>query len=129
MGRKAARGFTILEFLIVVVIVAILVAVAIPHFTRQRTTNSRAALMGDLDRLAAAERSYFQAHRSYTADLKALGFAASSGVRVSIDSASGTRLRVTATSLPAARRCVLSMDSTATPTTPVCAPYFGEQHD
>ena len=63
MGRK---GFTLLELLIVVIIVGILAAVAIPQFTnatdRSRESEGRAAI----DALLTAESAYYQDRGTFT---------------------------------------------------------------
>ena len=77
MNRK---GFTLIELLIVVVIIGILAAIAIPKFANTKSKAYVTAMKSDLRNLVSAQESYFAANAKYTTDLTALGFKQSSGV-------------------------------------------------
>jgi type IV pilus assembly protein PilA len=77
MNRK---GFTLIELLIVVVIIGILAAIAIPKFANTKSKAYVTAMKSDLRNLVSAQESYFADNAKYTTDLTALGFKASSGV-------------------------------------------------
>ena len=66
MVRKNISGFTLLELLIVVIIVGILAAVAIPQFLnatdRARETEARAMV----DAILTAQSAYYQERGAYT---------------------------------------------------------------
>lgn len=81
-------GFTLIELLIVVVIVGILAAVAIPKFETTKGKANAAALRSDLHNLATAEESYLFESGSYTTDKTLLKYNGSPGVTVDILSAS-----------------------------------------
>jgi prepilin-type N-terminal cleavage/methylation domain-containing protein len=53
------RGFTLIELLIVVVIIGILAAIAIPKFAGTKSKAYAAAMKSDLKNLVTAQESYF----------------------------------------------------------------------
>ncbi len=78
MSRK---GFTLIELLIVVVIIGILAAIAIPKFANTKSKAYVTAMKSDLRNLVSSEESYFSDSAKYTTNLTLLGVKASSGVR------------------------------------------------
>ena len=67
-GRRtfvSKRGFTLIELLIVVVIIGILAAVAIPKFASTKEKAYLASMKSDLRNLATAQESYFYEHNTY----------------------------------------------------------------
>jgi len=86
MNRK---GFTLIELLIVVVIIGILAAIAIPKFANTKEKAYVAAMKSDLRNLVTAQESYFADNVTYTTDL-GTAFSASAGVTVTIGTATGT---------------------------------------
>ncbi len=59
MHRHTKAGFTLIELLIVVVIIGILAAVAIPKFSNTKQRASRAAGIADMRNLATAQEGFF----------------------------------------------------------------------
>ena len=59
------RGFTLLEMMVVVAIVAILAALLIPNFTRARSQAQTAACEANLRTVATALELYFTDHQQY----------------------------------------------------------------
>ena len=57
--RRSRKGFTLIELLIVVVIIGILAAIAIPKFANTKTKAYTAAMKSDLRNLVSAEESFF----------------------------------------------------------------------
>jgi prepilin-type N-terminal cleavage/methylation domain-containing protein len=63
---KARRGFTLIELLIVVVIIGILAAIAIPKFGNTKTKAYMTAMKSDLRNLVTAEEAFFSDSTYYT---------------------------------------------------------------
>ena len=81
MTKRARKGFTLIELLIVVVIIGILAAIAIPKFANTKTKAYTAAMKSDLRNLVTAEESFFADSSKYsTYDTTKLKYKPSSGV-------------------------------------------------
>src|SRR5207247_2584885 len=76
MNRK---GFTLIELLIVVVIIGILAAIAIPKFANTKEKAYLASMKSDLRNLVTAEEAYFADSVKYTTNL-GTAFSTTSGV-------------------------------------------------
>jgi prepilin-type N-terminal cleavage/methylation domain-containing protein len=91
------KGFTLIELLIVVVIIGILAAIAIPKFANTKQKAYVATLKTDLRNLVTAEEAYFADKTTYTTALATTQFQPSQGVTYSVTAASGTGWSATAT--------------------------------
>jgi len=82
MKNSLRKGFTLIELLIVVVIIGILAAIAIPKFANTKTKAYTAAMKSDLRNLVTAEESFFSDSGSYVVygDTTKLKFKPSTGV-------------------------------------------------
>ena len=89
-------GFTLIELLIVVVIIGILAAIAIPKFGAARTKAYRAAMMADLQNLAHQQEVYHNINFTFSDDMTALEAVETDGVTVTINEADGTGWAATA---------------------------------
>lgn len=73
--KKNRQGFTLIELMIVVAIVGILAAVAIPSYQQYIQKTRRVDAKETLMRLATLQERFFFQKSSYTNDLAALGVA------------------------------------------------------
>jgi type IV pilus assembly protein PilA len=82
MKNSVKKGFTLIELLIVVVIIGILAAIAIPKFANTKTKAYTAAMKSDLRNLVTAEESFFSDSGTYIqwGDTNKLKFKPSTGV-------------------------------------------------
>jgi type IV pilus assembly protein PilA len=89
--RKNENGFTLVELRVVVAIVGILAAIAIPAFSAYRSNGFDGRASSDLRNLATAEEAYFASNAAYATDPANLtGFRQSPGVALSITAAGTT---------------------------------------
>lgn len=102
MTRNNEKGFTLIELMIVIAIIGILAAIAIPQFTNYKKRAGNSASMSDLKNLATAQEVYNTDNNTYTstiANLSDAGFiSASKNVTVTITAASATAFTATAVS-------------------------------
>lgn len=62
------KGFTLIELMIVVAIIAIIAAIAIPNLLRSRLQSNESAAISNLKAIVGAEVAYNSANGSYTGD-------------------------------------------------------------
>ena len=121
---RTRKGFTLIELLIVVVIIGILAAIAIPKFANTKEKAYVASMKSDLRNLITAQEAYFSDYNStYAASTGAMGttFQASSGVTVTLGGVSNTGWAATATHNSTAKTCTIVLGSGSTNEgTPVC---------
>jgi type IV pilus assembly protein PilA len=94
--RSVRKGFTLIELLIVVVIIGILAAIAIPKFANTKEKAYLASMKSDLRNLVTAQEAYFSDYTTYSDDQAALIYQPSSGVTVDIDDVAGSGWHATA---------------------------------
>ena len=95
MNRK---GFTLIELLIVVVIIGILAAIAIPKFSNTKEKALISGMKSDLRNYASAQESYYSDYTTYgtLASLQAAPYNVKlSGVNTGTGTSSGTTWQLT----------------------------------
>ena len=65
MNRRAERGFTLVEIMIVVAIIALLAAIAIPNVLRGRTTANETASIGNMRALVSSLEMFRSSQAAY----------------------------------------------------------------
>ena len=90
MKSTTRKGFTLIELLIVVVIIGILAAIAIPKFASTKEKAYVATMKSDLRNLVTAQEGYFSDTQSFATTKAAMGFQASNNVVVTEPAVAGT---------------------------------------
>jgi prepilin-type N-terminal cleavage/methylation domain-containing protein len=113
------KGFTLIELLIVVVIIGILAAIAIPKFASTKEKAYLAAMKSDLRNAATAQEGYFADFQTYLSGtatniagvatpLAAMGnYTPSSGVTVTFTASAGTGWSAVATHNATTKTCAI----------------------
>ena len=79
--KKLQKGFTLIELMIVVVIIGLLAALAIPNFIRFQARSKQSEVKANLKGLFTAEKSYYQEKDTYSSCIKKIGFSPERGNR------------------------------------------------
>ena len=127
-GFARRRGFTLLELVIVVVVVAILASVALPGYQDQVRKSRRASAQSHLLDIAQREQQYLLDARSYASTVAALNMSTPPDVSayytIAITTAGGPPPSFTASATPIASQAgdlggaALSIDNTGLKTPP-----------
>ena len=104
------KGFTLIELLIVVVIIGILAAIAIPKFANTKEKAYLAAMKSDLRNLATAQEAYLSDFANYADDEANLAFNASTGVTIDVSAAFGGKgWEASATHTATGKTCAIAV--------------------
>ena len=112
---RNSKGFTLIELLIVVVIIGILAAIAIPKFANTKEKAYVSAMKSDLRNMAAAQEAYFADWLTYTGSIGNLDYNPSQGVGITVNGSSG----------PTGWEATATHSGVATTTQDVCEIYYG----
>src|SRR5829696_3603559 len=116
MRKNTRRGFTLIELLIVVVIIGILAAIAIPKFANTKEKAYLASMKSDLRNMATVEEGYFSDWQVYTGGSASnvggttaslSGFVPSAGVTVTATAAAGAGWSASATHTATTKTCAI----------------------
>lgn len=112
------RGFTLIELLIVVVIIGILAAIAIPKFSSTKGKAYMATVKSDLKNFASAQESYYYDNGFYyngAVPNAAIAFSPSSGVSITVAEADVSGWGATATHGTLPNACAIYVGDAAAP--------------
>lgn len=96
-NTRFKRGFTLIELLIVVVIIGILAAIAIPKFQETKGKAFASSLKSDLRNLSSVQEDYFYYNETYAPAMGTITFEPSNGVVLTITEATSSGWSATAT--------------------------------
>ena len=66
LNKKNEKGFTLIELMIVIAIIGILAAIAIPQFSAYRTRSYNSSAQSDVRNIATAQEAYYVDASTYT---------------------------------------------------------------
>jgi len=112
---RRTQGFTLIELLIVVVIIGILAAIAIPRFANTKERAYLAAMKSDLRNIVTAQETYFAENVTYTTSTTNLGLVITRGVTVTINPATAQGWAATASHSATTKTCGIFMGTGVTP--------------
>ena len=69
---KQKHGFTLIELMIVVAIIAIIAAIAIPNLLRSKMQSNESAAIGNLKTIVGSQVAYHSANNAYSTDFASL---------------------------------------------------------
>ncbi len=113
--RTQNHGFTLIELMIVVVIVAVLTAIAFPSYQyevrKSRRTTARTALLA----LASREEQYYSLNNNYTSNPSLLGYTGTTSFPIYVPDTTTTYYKITASVVAATSTTLPKFTFTATP--------------
>ncbi|MBM4313343.1 MAG: prepilin-type N-terminal cleavage/methylation domain-containing protein [Deltaproteobacteria bacterium] len=117
--KRGQKGFTLIELMIVIAIIGILAAIAIPQFTAYKSRGYNAAAKADLKNAYTAAQAFFADNPTGTvahADLLTSGYVPSTanGVTVTVGTGTQVGLAMTAVSSLASPAVTYSVNAAGT---------------
>ncbi len=121
---RSKKGFTLIELLIVVVVIGILAAIAIPKFANTKERAVVASMKSDLRNLAGTQEAFWGRNQTYYAGVipdPAFPFTPSQGVTLTILNATGAGWSAKATAVPLTNTQCFIFYGTTPPVPPATA--------
>ncbi len=125
-ASERQAGFTLIELLIVVVVIGILAAIAIPKYSAARERALLTTAKADLKNLATQEDIYYNDNYTYTSSIDALGFVNSDGVIITFSAANNTGWSASAAHTGVPGQSCSIYHGSASPLTPATVPSVVE---
>lgn len=114
--RRHKGGFTLIELMIVVAIVAILAAIAIPQYRKYVQKSNRATAKSALLDLARREETYYSTNNSYTLNLISLGYTSITNNQIQVPNSSNPTYTIAFTAPASSGTSAATYTASATPT-------------
>jgi type IV pilus assembly protein PilA len=123
-ARRTRQGFTLIELLIVVVIIGILAAIAIPKFANTKEKAVVAAMKSDLRNVASVQEAFWNQNQTYYKGVipnAAFSFIPSAGVTITIINSDAAGWSAKATAVPLTKTECFIFYGTTPPVPPATA--------